>query len=155
MLTLLMSAVMFFPQGRTSDQANANKHDLDGSWTVLCYERDGQPVSEAKNATVTIKDNTVTFQAKDGTTKIKTMRCEFGKPGHIRVTESAASTQNGNDGNGSGNEKAKEGVVVCTKDYLAICLHDENASTTQTDGASSPSTKSKCTVILKREGSSR
>ena len=152
MLTLLVSLAMFFPQGRAADQAN--KPDLDGNWTILCYEKDGQPVSEAKNATVSIKDNTVTFQAKDGTTKIKSLRCEFTKPGHIRVTETDASAGKGIDGNGSGGDKAKEGVVVCTKNYLAICLHDENTSTDKaSDG--SPTTKTKCTVILQREGSGR
>jgi hypothetical protein len=152
MLSLLISVSMCFPQAPETTRQIAEKPDLNGSWMVLCYERDGKPVEEAKNAIVTIKDNVISFQAKDGTSKIKSMRCEFTKPGHVRVTEiDSVST--------TGTEQAKEGVVVATKDYLAVCLHDENAgrgqesSTSQT--STNPSLKSKCTVILKRSDSSR
>jgi hypothetical protein len=34
---------------------------LDGNWTVLCIEKDGQPVADAKNKTVNIANNTVTW----------------------------------------------------------------------------------------------
>jgi hypothetical protein len=158
MLLLLISVSMCFPQAPETTRQTAEKPDLNGSWMILCYERDGKPVDEAKNATVTIKDNVISFQAKDGTSKIKSMRCEFIKPGHIRVTEvDSVST--------TGTEQAKEGVVVATKDYLAVCLHDENAGRNENAGrgqetsssqiSSSPSFKSKCTVILKRSDSTR
>ena len=145
-----MRGSTFFPQGRETARTT-EKPDLNGSWTVVCYERDGQPIAEAKNATVTIKDNQISFQCKDGTTKIKSMQCEFGKPGHIRVTETDAASTTGERSSG---EKAKEGVVVATKEYLAVCLHDESTGRSQ-EASASPSMKSKCTVILKREGSDR
>ncbi len=40
--------------------------NLDGNWTVVCLEKDGQPVADAKGKTVTAKDNTFTCTGKDG-----------------------------------------------------------------------------------------
>jgi hypothetical protein len=70
---------------------------LDGNWTVICYEKNGQPMAEAKDVTVMIKDNTVTFSPKDAKTKIMAIRLEFPQPGMIRATE-----MEGASGSGSG-----------------------------------------------------
>jgi len=177
MLTLLMSVALMVPQQGQSGQGQnpsradgtAEKMDLDGNWTVLCYEKDGQPVEAAKDAVVTIKDNMVQFQAKDGTSKIKSMKLQFDRPGHLRVTETDATSGSGTTGSGRGttggtaDHSAKAGVYVHTKDYLAVCVHDDATATdrgqgttgsgqgsTTTSGRSSGSEKGKCTVILKK-----
>ena len=116
-----------------SDRAIAAS--LDGSWTVLNLEKNGQAVAEAKNMTVKAKDGTFTCSAKDGKPAMS-LKAEFTNTGHLtaQATEGENSTA-----------VAKAGVFVLTGDYLAICLHDA----TGTDA------KTKCTILLKREGSGR
>jgi len=201
---MLLSVGLMFPQtqgrqtptDRAQPTAGGDRLDLDGNWTVLCFEKDGQPVEAAKNATVTFKDNMIKFEGKDGTSKVKSMRIEFDRPGHIRVTEmeptsaGTSTTNRGTTASGStdnhGAGKAESGVYVATKDYLAICLHDESAEHgsgtgtgtgtgrsgsgtggtalgsgsqgsqgSQLSSSGFASSKTKCTVILKREGASR
>jgi uncharacterized protein (TIGR03067 family) len=157
MYGMLISIAFLFPQAGQAQVAPpataeaAKTATLDGNWTVVCYERDGQPVDAAKNATVTFKDSTIKFEAKDGTTRMKSLRVEFGKEGTLRATEidSAVST-----GTGARAEPSKAGVYVLSKNYLAICLHDD-ATGKDTTGAerttgSPPATKSQCTIFLKR-----
>src|SRR4249919_3025573 len=90
----MISIAFLFPQVGTAKterpvaQEAAKTATLDGNWTVVCCERDGQPVDAARNATVTFKDNTIKVEAKDGTIKMKSMRVEFDKEGTLRVTES-------------------------------------------------------------------
>ena len=156
MYGILISIALLFPQVGTAKTAQpvaqevAKTASLDGNWTVVCYERDGQPVDAAKNATVTFKDNTIKFEAKDGTTKMKSMRVEFGKEGTLRITESDSLVS---AEKGARAEQAKAGVYVLSKNYLAICVHDETAVR---DGAATeriggnPSMKSQCTILLKR-----
>jgi hypothetical protein len=152
MLSFLISIAMVLPPNQETQRPTTEKPDINGSWVVLCYERDGNPVAEAKNATVTIKDNLISFQAKDGSSKIKSMRCEFVKPGHIRVTEiDAVSTT----GDRSATDQVKEGVVVATKDYLAVSLHDNSEQRRGQIVTENPTVKPKCTVILKRAESNR
>lgn len=114
---------------------------LEGSWTVLCLEKDGQPVPDAKDMTVTLKDGALTCQCPK--TKM-TMKIEFTGPGKGKVTAGAAKE----------GEKAetKDAVFVMTNDYLAICVHDEQA-TTGSVTTYTPSSKSACSLVLKRSGS--
>jgi uncharacterized protein (TIGR03067 family) len=157
MYGMLISIAFLFPQAgqvqaaQPATQEAAKTATLDGNWTVVCYERDGQTVDAAKNATVTYKDNTLKFEAKDGTTKLKSMRVEFGKEGTLRVTEidSVLSAEKS-----AGADPTKAGVYVLSKNYLAICLHDEvtgkDAAGAERTTASLPATKSQCTIFLKR-----
>jgi len=126
---------------------------IDGNWKVLCLEKNGQPVADAKDVTVSIKDNVVTFTSPASTAekdRMKAMRLDFAAGGKIRVTEANAdgkfsntgtggNNTSGNTGNNSGNNTgnnagnntssgghgAKTGVYVLAKDYLAVCIHDE------------------------------
>jgi hypothetical protein len=153
---------------------------IDGNWAVLCLERDGQPVPNARNVTVHVKDNVVTFKCPDGTPekdKVRAMRVEFGRWGTLRVTEANADGKfeiidpqpiPGTAANPTGAVRHlhKTGVYVLTHDYLAICLHEgpthrESASTgtVQLAGGTNqpvvtadikPIVKSHCSVILKR-----
>jgi uncharacterized protein (TIGR03067 family) len=128
---------------------------IDGNWTVVSYEKNGQPMAEAKDCTVTVKDNTFTFSPKDGSTKMKAMRAEFGPMATLKITETDAISTNAPADKSAG--EAKQGVYVLSQDYLAICLHDtagrptpgENRETTGRDQKTA-SNKSYCTVILKR-----
>jgi len=145
---------------------------IDGNWTVICLEKDGQPVPNAKDVTVSIRDNTVTFNCPANTAekdKVKAMRLEFSPGGKIRVTEAGADGKFSNTSttpgaapgtasNAAGHE-AKAGVYVLSRDYFAVCVHDESGRegvvpAGARDQAGKPSGKSHCTVILKRSDSS-
>jgi|GEM_PF-2893533 len=112
---------------------------LDGNWTVVAYEKNGQPMAEAKDVTVMIKDNTVTFTPKDAKTKMVAIRLEFPQPGMIRATEMESGSGSGTPDKSDPNDKAapagkagqaKQGVYVLAQDYLAICIHDAKGSGT-------------------------
>jgi uncharacterized protein (TIGR03067 family) len=137
-------------QNRTSDQAGVAR--LDGNWTIVCLEKDGQPVADAKDKTVMVKDGTFTCSGKDGKPGM-IMKIDFADKGQVSITEIQSETGTRND-----NAEKKAGVYVLTNDYLAVCLHDENAAggrnTNATSTAGTPQSKSKCTVIMKREGTS-
>lgn len=140
MFALLVSlALTGIPQAQAeradqkSDRAIAAS--LDGNWTVVSLEKNGQAVAEAKSMTVKAKDGTFTCTAKDGKPAMS-LKAEFMNNGHLtaQATEGDNSTP-----------VAKAGVFVLTGDYLALCIHD----------ASGTDAKSKCTILLKREGSGR
>jgi len=153
---------------RPADTGKADKTaSLDGTWTVVCVEKDGQPMQDAKDMTVSIKDNTITCSGKDGK-QAMTMKFEFTGPGKAKVmmTEGAAiGTGTGTDRKEPGtadkkddtkkDDKAggKEAVYVLTSEYLAVCIHDDAPKT----GAitTEPSSKSKCSILLKRSGSAK
>ncbi|MBX9626167.1 MAG: hypothetical protein K2X82_20380, partial [Gemmataceae bacterium] len=70
---------------------------LDGNWTVVCLEKNGQPVPNAANMTVTVRGNTVTFDAGKATgqpaagpNQMRAMRLDFGRDGRVYVTEANA-----------------------------------------------------------------
>jgi uncharacterized protein (TIGR03067 family) len=151
---------------RTSPPANQNQNpserttptSLDGTWTVLSIEKQGQPVPEAKQMTVTIKDNTITCSGKDGK-KTMTWKVDFADKGMVRVKASEGESSTTTD---------KAGVYVLTSDMLAVCLHEAGTGTTGNTGTgtnnnanqsqvstSGPNAKSDCTIVLKREGAGR
>lgn len=147
MTPILLSAIAAVSFAPPVDRPTDAQPSLDGSWTVLCFEKDGQAVPQAKKTAVTIKDNVATFTPAGEDQKQKSMKLAFGPQATIRVTElDATSTAPAAD------QKATGGVYVLTNEFLAICLHDEAAgSGARTDAASEkPITKSKCTVILQR-----
>jgi uncharacterized protein (TIGR03067 family) len=157
MYGMILCAMLIAPQQETptptavSPDRDAPAISLDGNWTVLCVEKNGQPVLDAKNKTVNINNNTVTCKS-DPKHEFKTMRLEFGPQAMIRVTE---FNEHGNP------EKARTGVYILTKDFMSICLHDDAAmaNARQIDGertslkidfTGKPIAKSHCTIVLKR-----
>ena len=125
---------------RVADQAS-----LDGSWTVVCVEKDGQAMADAKGKTVTVKDNTFTCMGKDGKAGM-TFKIDFAKNGTIGMTEIAKD-----DGTRIETpSESKQGVYVLSSEYLAICVHDDTAA-----ASTAPQQKSKCTILLQREGARR
>jgi len=158
------------PQGQQRP-GDASPHSIDGNWTVICLEKNGQPVAEAKNVTVSIRDNVVTFTSPANTAerdRMKAMRLDFSGEGKIRVTEAGADGKFANTAPGaapgtttgaapgSAGNQSKPGVYILTRDYLSVCIHDEQPR----EGAAArtevgkPSGKSYCTVVLKRSDSS-
>jgi uncharacterized protein (TIGR03067 family) len=141
---------------RPADKADAKAEKLEGTWTVVAIEKDGQPMQDAKDMTVTVKDNTITCSGKDGKPAM-TCKLEFTGPGKAKVmmTEGGATgtepaTNARKDG---GKEGSKEAVYVLTSDYLAVCVHDDTNKTAAT--TTEPNSKSKCSIILKRGGTAK
>ena len=61
---------------------------LDGTWTVLAFERNGAPVTDATDLTVTIRNGIGTFAGRDARTQPpKPIRFELGRNGRVRVSE--------------------------------------------------------------------
>jgi hypothetical protein len=140
MVAILLAAVFAI------DDRSAPKHEsIDGDWTIMCLEKDGQPVPNAKNITVHIQNNVATFKCPEGTAdkdKVRSMRIRFGHHGTVHVTEAnadgkfeqaetggagaaTAAPPAGNAGGGTAGEHhgAKTGVYVLTHDYFALCVH--------------------------------
>lgn len=143
-LLLTMSLVAAAPaedKPRTADRTA--QASLDGNWTIVAMEKDGQPVAEAKNMTVMAKGDTITCSAKDGK-PVTTYKIAFGEMGMVKVTATEGD-----------NAKPMEssGVYVLTNDMLALCLHNAKDDKTEpaTTVTSGPNQKSKCSIILKRE----
>ncbi len=142
-LLLTMSLVAAAPaddKPRTADRATQTS--LDGNWTIVALEKDGQPVAEAKNMTVMAKGDTITCSAKDGKPAMS-WKVSFADMGTVKVTATEGD-----------NAKPTEssGVYVLTNDMLALCLHNsKNDKTEPTTVTSGPNQKSHCSIILKRE----
>lgn len=165
MNALLLTVALLLPAQETPKPVEqpggapaAKSQSLDGNWTVVCYEKNGLPMTEAKDCTVMIKDNLVTFQPKNDKTKMMAIRLELGQNGTIRATETA---QVGTDSKPEDKDNpAKTGVIVRTQEYVAICVHDAGADkgkggeekTTNDKPGQATEAKSYCTVILKRSG---
>jgi uncharacterized protein (TIGR03067 family) len=168
---LLTASIVVAEPPAGSNQPTKN---LDGNWTVVALEKDGKPEAEAKDMTVKAQGNTFTCNGKDGKPSM-TWQVTFGPNGTIKVTEtSAASTTTSDPNRANDPNKAtdankadkgsgqKSGVYVLTADFLALCLHDDGGikdrdnpnrgTDTAARDAASPG-HSKCTIILKREGS--
>ena len=167
-------------KGEKTDKADMS-NALDGTWTVVCIEKKGEPMKDAKDMTVVVKDNMITCSGKDGKPAMS-VKFEFTKPGHAKVMidESANGTGSGGTGATGATDRqdgkstdakggSKAAVYVLTKDYLAVCIHDESASSS-TGGSggtgkdnevsggegkittSKPSNMSSCSIVLKRGG---
>lgn len=165
---------------RAADRATAAA-PIDGAWTVVSLEKDGKPVADVKDMTVTVKDGTVTFAGGDEGNRVKAMRLAFGPNGTFRATDAdvarpAAAGDAAATGDAAaarnGHAKGRTGVYVLTADYLAVCVHDDAAragdtgvrpagGTDQTETksdtpkagqAGTAMAKSYCSVILKRSG---
>lgn len=124
------------PPGRDTQPS---ARSLDGTWTVLCFEKNGQAVPEAKNMTITIRNNVATCSG-DEKNRPKSMRLEFGQNGTIRVTEldaaagapgaaapGAAPTAR-TEGAAGEHAGAKTGHYILTKDFFCVCLKDGQAA---------------------------
>ncbi len=163
------------PQDRAAPADKA----LDGQWTIVCLEKNGQPMPEAKNMTVKCEGNTITCTAKDGKPAM-TLKVVFGQNGTIKVMEQNATgtqpAEAGKPADTAGRDPAaggaKSGVYVMTSDFLAVCIHDDARgaggrgadATPAVDGGrpgadreaaatgGNPTAKSYCSIVLKREG---
>lgn len=118
---------------------------LDGAWTVVCYEKDGQPQADARGMAVKAQAGTVTCTGKDGKTAM-TVRLAFGPNGTVQVTETGADTS-------APATAARAGVYVLTKDFLAISVNEEiDRTSTRPAAADGQGGKARCNLILRREG---
>lgn len=123
MYAVLLSTALFTPaqppgtsppagadRGTAADRTAAGAAgnvSLDGNWTVISLERNGQPVPNAASMTVTVRGNTVTFDAGKATggaepNQMRAMRLDFGRNGQLYVTEANADGKFGTGGTGSG-----------------------------------------------------
>jgi hypothetical protein len=157
-----MTAVLLAQAPQPSTQpptrdTTPSAHSIDGTWTVLCFEKNGQAVPEAKNMTITIRNNVATCSG-DEKSRPKAMRLEFGQNGMIRVTEldTTVGTEPGRPPeparpgagrpdagppnadqpdagrpNAAGDARnAKTGHYILAKEFFCVCLKDG-----QSDGA--------------------
>jgi hypothetical protein len=116
---------------------------LDGAWTVVCYEKDGQPQNEAKGMTVKADAGTITCAGKDGKPAM-TVKVSFGQNGTVQVTEGS--------GTASPVSAARAGVYVLTQDFLAISINEEIAPAgADTKAVDEQGGKARCNLILKRD----
>ena len=156
-LALLVVGVSVVAQQPARDEPRkpAPAHSIDGSWTVISAEKNGQPMADAKDMTVTVRDNTITCNGKDGKAAM-TFKVDFQKIGHAKVTDQSAGATDKDKG------ATREAVYVLTSDYLAVCVHDDKAggevqpaSGTDRTGSGQPASKSYCTLVLKRTSGER
>jgi uncharacterized protein (TIGR03067 family) len=129
------------------DTKTSSSKSLDGAWTVVCLEKNGQPVPDSHGMTVKGEGGTITCTGRDGKPTM-TFKLDFGPNGTVKVTETETANSSASPAS------AKAGVYVLTRDYLAICVHDANAKQGANGQvvADGPQSKSHCTVILRREG---
>lgn len=133
---------------RPADTGKADKISaLEGTWTVIAAEKNGQPMPDAKDMTVAVKDGMLTCTCpKTG----MTAKLEFTGPGKAKVTMT--------EGKEGDKAQTKDAVCVLTSDYLAVCVHEDKTTiggekppkdTDATIGYQ-PTAKSQCSFILKR-----
>jgi hypothetical protein len=116
---------------------------LDGTWRVVCYEKDGQPQPDAQGMAVKAEAGTVTCTGKDGKAAL-TLRLAFGQNGTVQVTETGGDTA-------APAPAARAGVYVLTRDFLAISVNEEAGGTTPRPAVEGQGGKARCSVILRRE----
>ncbi|HEX4613699.1 MAG TPA: hypothetical protein VH092_36290 [Urbifossiella sp.] len=116
---------------------------LDGTWTVVCYEKGGVPQADARGMTVKAEAGTITCSGKDGKTAM-TLRVAFGPNGTAQVTEAGGDTA-------APAPAARAGVYVLTRDYLAVSVNQDGAGASPQPPAGQGG-KARCSVILRREG---
>lgn len=144
--------------GAEEPKTVANK-SIDGTWTVLSAEKDGKAMGEAKDITVSVLDNVFTVRDKDG--KEMRLRMEFTGPGKARVTEDIpASTTAEKPVKDEKSPVSKSAVYVLTNDFLAICVHHDQAegdikAASVSEVTGKPSAKSYCSFVLKRADGER
>ncbi len=113
---------------------------LDGAWTVVSYEKNGEAQADARGMTVKAEAGTITCSGKDGKAAM-TLRVVFGQNGTVQVSEAIGDASA---------TAARAGVYVLTQDVLAISVNEEaSADTKAVEGQGG---KARCAVILKREG---
>lgn len=117
---------------------------LDGAWTVVCYEKGGEAQAEAKGMTVKAEAGTIICSVKDGKPAM-TLKVVLGPNGTIQVTEVSADTA-------APAPAARAGVYVLTADFLAVRLNTETPPAGADKAAIDAANKSRCAIILKREG---
>ncbi|MDB5306614.1 MAG: hypothetical protein JWO38_816 [Gemmataceae bacterium] len=127
------------------DAKGSGAKSLDGAWTVVCFEKNGQPQADAKGMTVKADAGTITCSGRDGKPAL-TLKVAFGPNGTVQVTEGAGDT--------STPGAARSGVYVLTQGYLAISVNDDAvvAGADPKAAADGQPAKSRCSVILRREG---
>lgn len=147
MYATLMTAVLLgqAPQAGTQPPGRdtlPSAQSLDGTWTVVCFEKNGQPIPDAKNMTITIRNNVATCSG-DEKNRPKSMRFEFAQNGKIRVTEldTAVGTA-APDASPAGEPKdAKIGHYILTKDFFCVCLKDGQSTGIRPAGGEQPTTR--------------
>ena len=125
-----------------ADNKGPTAKALDGAWTVLCYEKDGQPQADAIGMTVKADSGTITCSGKDGKPTM-TLKVAFGPNGTVQVAEVSADTA-------APAPAARAGVYVLTQDLLAISINEEVAATDPKPAAGQGG-KARCNLVLKRE----
>ena len=122
---------------------------LDGAWTVVSYEKDGQRQADATEMTVKADAGTITFSGRDGKPAL-TLKVAFGPNGAIQVTEGTGSTSASTDAPA----QARAGVYVLTQDYLAVSVNNDTvrSGAAVNQGTDGSNAKSRCSIVLKREG---
>lgn len=68
-----------------AEDAAKGARALDGAWTVVCFEKNGQPDADAKGMTVQADAGTITCTGRDGKPAM-TLRVAFGPNGTVQVT---------------------------------------------------------------------
>ncbi|MBY0456583.1 MAG: hypothetical protein K2V38_04545 [Gemmataceae bacterium] len=125
-----------------ADNKAPNAKTLDGAWTVVCYEKDGQSQADATGMKVKADAGTITCLGKDGKAAM-TLKVAFGPNGTVQVTEVGADTA-------APAAPARAGGYVLTQDMLAISINEEVAGT-DPKPAEGQGGKARCNVILKRD----
>lgn len=145
MFSFVLGAVAGFGLVAAGDQKGQSAQALDGAWTVVCYEKDGQPQADAKGMAVKAENGTLTCAGRDGKPAI-TLKVACGPNGTVRVTEMGADAA-------APAADAKAGVFVRTGDYLAISVNADARPGEARDGAKpDQDAKPRCTLLLRREG---
>jgi uncharacterized protein (TIGR03067 family) len=147
MNAILLSLALSAPPAPPGDATRPTADALDGNWVVLCEEKDGQPVPDAKDRTVTIKGDTITCNDKDGK-KHMVLRVEFGPKGTIKVADITNATP-------GERPETKSGVYIHTHDFVAVCVHKTGEQPAAGGAAAAPNrpdARYSCVIFLKREG---
>lgn len=117
-------------------------HSMDGKWTIVAFEKNGQPVANGTSMTATIQNNVLTFAGGADTNRPHTMRLESSPLGGMIVSIPASGAGAGTPGvgtppgtppaapPGAGASAAtlpRMGTVIHTRDYLVIALRENLA----------------------------
>jgi hypothetical protein len=152
MYATLLTAVLLAqaPQAGTQPpgrDTQPSAQSVDGTWTVLTFEKNGQAVPEAKNMTITIRNGVATCSG-DEKSRPKAMRLEFGQNGMIRVTEldtavgtDPARPEAGRADAAGDTRNAKTGHFILTKDFFCVCLKDGQATGVRPAGGERPNAR--------------
>ncbi len=144
MQSLLMAGLLVIgqapqPQDRSEETPNQKQTIAsplsDGQWTVVCAEKNGQSVDDAKGKAATVRDGVITWSHEG---KECSARLHFLPRGRVYATEmtidgrAVAAT---NRGAAEAQEPTKTeqahgnvpnvGVFVATKDMVCLCLHHD------------------------------